>query len=164
MCCGIAGKKEVVKVNKVVTGKVTSVSDKGLALRLPADFRGMVPAKEQNGDGWRHIALGSFLRCLVLCCKNKEGCVLSLNLTHRSGSLCVCVVYVSYVCVGVAGGGGGCVQVSMHTFILLGVGVFGICLHVYEYILSIWWVCVCVCVCVHLYIHTSIVLAVFVHV
>ncbi|XP_076435937.1 protein RRP5 homolog [Babylonia areolata] len=80
----LTGRREEVKKNQVVTGKVTSASDKGLALRLPGDFRGMVPADSKGADAWKHLSAGTFIRCLVLCCKEKENCVLSLKLTHRS--------------------------------------------------------------------------------
>ncbi|KAL8623223.1 hypothetical protein ACOMHN_041915 [Nucella lapillus] len=80
----MTGHKEEVTKNKVVTAKVTSVSDKGLALRLPGDFRGMVPADTEVSDTWKHVSPGAFVRCLVLSSKVKDNCVLSMNLSHRS--------------------------------------------------------------------------------
>ncbi|KAK7110889.1 protein RRP5 homolog [Littorina saxatilis] len=83
----LTGKKEAVKKNQVVTGKVTSVSDQGVALRLPGDFRGMVPPSDSEEDwqkAWHHLSVGAFIRCLVLCCRHTNRCMLSLNLTHRS--------------------------------------------------------------------------------
>jgi hypothetical protein len=72
----------VVKKNKVVTGKVSSVSSNGIALRLPGDFRGLVPPAD-SGPEQETIAVGDFVKCMVLSCKDKEQCVLSLDLTPR---------------------------------------------------------------------------------
>ncbi|KAK7508560.1 hypothetical protein BaRGS_00000126, partial [Batillaria attramentaria] len=80
----LTGKKEMVKKNKVVTGKVTSVTNKGIFLRLPGDFRGCVPLAdgemEKDGDSTHHladVAVGDFVRCRVLSCKEKDKCVLA---------------------------------------------------------------------------------------
>ena len=94
----------MVKKNQVVTGKVTSVSDKGLALRLPGEFRGLVPtwdSEEARDKVWNNVHAGDFIRCLVLCCKDRDQCVLSLNLTHR---------YTVYTCVGNCVGACVCIQ------------------------------------------------------
>lgn len=82
-----AGKKEEVKKNKIVTGRVTSVSDSaGIFLRLPGDCRGRVPPDEiedAENNASHKVSAGLFVRCKILSCKDKEKCVLTLRLGHR---------------------------------------------------------------------------------
>lgn len=77
----LTGIRERVRKEKMVTGKVTSVTNRGIFLRLPDDFRGCMPLLEV-GEGASHmsdVSVGMFVRCRAVTCTEKEKCVLSMG-------------------------------------------------------------------------------------